>query len=717
MRSAPLALAAILATGIPAIAVSAPRGPASPLTDPAAIEKLAADAYAWAVAPEFVYRFSKYNALHTAPINMLGGKGSLAAAWNNLATNAGDASVLYLNSMMDLSGRPVAGTPNGGTKELVLTVPPSKNAYYVVNLLDSFINSTGSVGTRTTPSTARQTYLITGPTSKYANKRTVRINGATFRVMPNDTNLAWMLIRIRADSLVPSNSSASTAVAYRKTVKRFALNTLKQYQENANRPIYPATTSYPPSAAQQRRAQKWKNAPTSAVAFFAQAGRSLVASPMPARNVGLGGTPMRLLPSWVVPQANARSVFLNPSYGQKRTLRLYAPLGLTAAGYRIPRNWGQAQMDALQAGYQKGIATVVALQSAIGAGPSSNFWTFLNNDIGTYPNNLLGYLFRATVVQAGGSANVPLDAVYAQINNTDGTPATQLTGDNTYSVTFSPEWAAGQPLPANGTIPPTVNDALGNPRGFWSMHVYQTDPSQSAAPYITQASALNLAYSSSNQRVRAVNASTDTITVGRASWGGAPQASTPIFFGEGAAGYGLQPNATYYVATTPTVAGTGAKVTYTFKVASTWKQTISPSVPSGQAGGGVPEQGPDGTPGPIADVVQGSGALQWGPVQPVSQLGSQQITSGRLAKNPDGSVTIWFGPSLPAGAAATNWIPTPSTAYLTKVYGQALPTPQLRPLIRIYYPTPGSNSAASILPPPNGATTSTWVPPLVTRVP
>ena len=122
-------------------------GQDSPVTEPAQIEKLASNAYVWGLAPEFVYRFVKYNNLATAPINTFGGGGG-AAAWNNDATNAGDASVLYLNSMMDLSGRqPPARRPQpcaasmrrascarsaqssatGGTKELVLTVPPSRD--------------------------------------------------------------------------------------------------------------------------------------------------------------------------------------------------------------------------------------------------------------------------------------------------------------------------------------------------------------------------------------------------------------------------------------------------------------------------------------------------------------------------------------------------------------------------------------------------------------
>jgi hypothetical protein len=143
--------------------------------------------------------------LVTAPRNTFGG--GLVAAWNNAATNAGDASVLYLNAMLDLSGQ----QGRGGTKELVLTVPPSQTNYYVASLLDDFINTVGSIGTRTTPSTRAQTYLLAGPTSRYAHERIARIHGFTYRVMTFDTNQDWMLIRVRADTLVPARDPASAA--------------------------------------------------------------------------------------------------------------------------------------------------------------------------------------------------------------------------------------------------------------------------------------------------------------------------------------------------------------------------------------------------------------------------------------------------------------------------------------------------------------------------
>lgn len=121
-----------------------------------------------------------------------------------------------------------------------------------------------------------------------------------------------------------------------------------------------------------------------------------------------------------------------------------------------------------------------------------------------------------------------------------------------------------------------------------------------------------------------------------------------------------------------------------------------------------------GTAGPPVNLSNPGGPvnLQWGPIQPVSQLGSQQLTSGKLAKNPDGSVTIWIAPILPHGAPATNWIPTPSTAYYEPLYGVPVST-QIQPITRIYYPAPGSDTQASILPPPNESMGATYVyPPL-----
>ncbi len=689
--AATLVLAAVVglsSTG--ALAPSSAVGSVSPLTGPAKIQELAEGAYVWGLAPEFVYRFSNYNELVTAPRNTLGG-GNAPAAWNNQGTNAGDASVLYMNAFLDLSGQ----KSRGGAKELVLTVPPSANNYYIVNLLDSFINTLGSIGTRTTPSLRAQTYLLAGPNSPYAHRRFVRIHGFTYRVMSFDTNHDWMLIRIRADSLVPADDPASVASVRKRVVERFALSTLATFEARRHRPKYFKPGTYTPTRAQIRRAQKWHTAPTHAVAFFKQMGAALRLNPLPDARTGLNGIPLRTLPSWVVPQPGATKRYRNPSYPQEHTLARFKPLGITAHGFRIPPNWGPTQLKALQNGFRKAQQEINDLVTSSSVTRATNYWTYKNSELGNYPNTPSGYLNRAFATVAGGGANIPQDAVYAQSNNLDGTSATQLDGNHTYKLTFTPP-VAKVPPPAVGTLPPTVNDSQGNPRGFWSITVYQPDTSQSAAPFISQASVLNTAYSTANIAVTAVHAFSNTITVKPSPWGPLV-ASTPILFGQTAAQYGLTPGVPYYVATTPKrkIDPKTKSTTYSFKVSTKWLQQLSAD--------NVPIQG-TGNPGrPFVNLTNPGGTvnLQWGPIQPVSQLGSQQLTSGKLAKNADGSVTIWIAPTLPARTPATNWIPTPSTAYYAPLYpGITVPT-TIRPMIRVYYPTPGSDTQPSILPPPS----------------
>ncbi len=709
---ATLVLAAVVASvSTGALARSTAARPVSPLTNPAKIQKLAKDAYIWGVAPEFIYRFSKYNELVTAPVNTLGGA-TVAAAWNNQGTNAGNASVLYLNAMLDLSGK-----GRGGTKELVLTVPPSQRNYYVVVMLDAFINDVGSIGTRTTPSRRAQTYLLVGPTSRYAHKRIARIHGFTYRVMTFDTNRDWMLARIRANSLAPAADPDSVASIVKNVVGRFALNTLAEFEARGHRPKYFKPGQYTPTQEQIKRAAKWHTAPTNAVAFFKQVGAALRLNPLPTARTGLNFIPLRTLPSWVIPQAGARKLYRNPSYGQRGTLALFRPLGLTANGFTVPRNWGQTQINALQAGMNAAKANIANIANSTQVTQATNYWAYINSGIGTYPNTPQGYLRRAVFVVFGG-ATIPQDNVYAGLNNLNGTSATTLDGNNTYKLTFTPPVTNPASLPVVGTLPPTANDSQGNPRGLWSITVYQPDPTQSAAPFIPQTSVLNTAYSTASIPVTAVDPSTDTITVKPSAWGPLV-ASSPILFGSTAARYGLTPGVPYYVATTPTrkIDPKTKSTTYSFKVSTKWQQTLS--------AGKVPIQY-SGMRGPVVTLTNPGGPvnLQWGPIQPVSQLGSQQLTSGKLAKNPDGSVTIWIAPTLPAGAPASNWIPTPSTAYYEALYpacepqaGGESPCPTvIQAVMRMYYPAPASNTQASILPPPNGSMPATYVFPAVQKV-
>lgn len=673
-------------------------GPISPLTNPTAIEALAAEAFVWGSSVEYMQRFSTYNNFVTAPLNTMG-YGGTAAAWNNQAVNAGDPAVLYNTAFLDFSKTPA----------LVLTAPPSNEEYYVVSYMDAYANAIGSIGTRTTSSAVATSYLFVGPNSPYAKDKTVTINGFQYQVMASDTNLNWMLIRIGADTLADSGPH-STASVYANSVQKFFLNTLTDFENNGNQPVQPTSYLFTPTQQDTIAAEPYASTPADAVAFFGQVGTSLMNNPVPANTGGLSGTSLQDLPAYVIPQVGATDVYVSPSYGQQGILDSFAPLGLTANGFHVPSNWTQTQLEALQAGFvdgQKNVQEVANTPSSTLA--EKNYWSFLNTIVGTYPSNEAGYLLRSVIVYEGGVANIALDAVYPSTTQiAAATGSVPLDGNNTYSITFTPPPSPpSSTFPVVGIYPPEVTDNTGNPKGFWSVTLYQPDSSEAGAPFLSQAGVLNTYYSPANNAVLSVNAETNMLTVS-APPSGKIKASTPIVFGSDADAYGLQPNTVYYVASTPQTDNPTNPTSYSFQISKQWMQAVSSN--------GVPIQN-TGSPGAIVPLLQapaGAAALTYGLVNSVSQLGSEQLADGLLQKNVDGSLTLWFAPSLPAGVAASNWIPTPSTSFFESIYpsGSTMNT-NLQIDLRMYYPTPG-NEPPSILP-YSTSVNYTYIPPALVQ--
>jgi hypothetical protein len=678
--------------------------------DPGTITALAADAYVWGLGPEFIERFSIYNTIISQPFNALV-YNAVPAAWNNAATNAGDASVLYVIGFVNFDQ----------SHELVLTVPPSSNQYYAVAYYDAYGNTIGSIGTRTTPSDTMTSYLLVGPTSPFAHNKTARIQGYEYPVMSSDTKINWFVIRILANTLIDASDPTSVPNIARNVQNKFALNSLHEFQANGHQPVYPASFITPPPTQEEIcEAAQYQNLPACAVDFFTQLGNAVATNPLPKVNTGLSGTALSDLGAWMVPQYGATTTYFVPSYGQEAKFDSFAPLGLKDNGFRIPHNWGQAQLDALQAGYELGQNILSDFIQSVASDECTNYWGILNDKVGTYPNTELGYLFRSLIVVEGGVANIPLDAVYpTMVSNQLG----EFDGDNTYKLTFipptplpsaSPCASPDASWPVSGIYPPMVSDPTsGNPLGFWSIHVYATDPTESAAPFIAQTSVMNTSYSTANLSVISVDAAADSMTVSAPDWG-TIVSSTPILFGENAADYGLTPNTVYYVVCSDTGGCPNNDGTYTFQISTQWIQQLSNAMPP------VPIQGHSGNPGPIVDLLSppGSGPLNYGMVKPVTQLGSAQLAANQLATNPDGSLTLWFGPTLPPDEPASNWIPTPNTAYYNTLYGQQVST-KFQLTLRMYYPTPG-NQPPSILPCPTQQCGSelqeSYIPPTVELV-
>ena len=662
------------------------------ITDPTTIKNLAAAAYVWSLPAEYTYRFSKYNELVTAPANTLK-YFSDPALWNNAATNAGNPSALYIYGTFDLT-----------LQDLVFTIPATDKTFSLFAFYDNFTNTIANPGTRTTPSSVATTYLLVGPNSEYADKKNVRLKGFNYKVIASDTYRAQLLARIGVNALAPASNPDSVSQVRENVMEMVTLNTLEQFQQNHNQSVFPATYEAPtPTPEQLTQAQQWQNDPSDAIKFFTQAGESLKENPLPTRDTGLSGTLLKKLPTYIIPQPNANNIYFAASSGQQSTLALFKPIGLTQKGFTIPSNWGDVQLQAFQQGFELGEQKIASLMS-VPATAATNYWSYSNNGAGIYPNTNQGYDTRAIYTRSGGIANLPIDATYAQLRSNDGD--TPLNGNNTYSITFKNPVANDTNLPAVGILPPLATDNNGNALGNWSLSIYQPDTSQAAAPFISQASVLNTAYSSATTPVISVNASTDTMTVAAPDDGSVLTASTPILFGTNASQYGLEPGIPYYIANNPTTDGTNLSI----QVTKQWIQNLSSA--------GVPIQF-SGKPGSIVDLTTGVDSLSYGSIKPVSQLGSAQITSQQLATNADGSYTLWLSPTLPNGVAPTNWIPTPSTEYLQSIYGTGQPlSTKIAPSLRIYMPTPG-DQPPSILPCPASAnpacplSASYMIPPLV----
>lgn len=655
-------------------------GPPSALTNPVEIRKLAENAYVWGLPLEFTYRFNRYNELVSAPTNELAYVPNVAM-WNNASTNAGSASTLYLNGGLDLSGN----------NALVYTIPKMDGIFTISQIIDAFTNVVSDPGTRTIDTSIQHSFLVVGPDSEYAKETRATINGYDFEVISVDTNHAEVLGRVLAQTLLPPESKGSVNDALNTYAHNITLNTLSEFQANGNRPVPPTAYLYPPSDDEAKEAVKWQDTPADAIEFFEQMGESVKINKLPNRSTGFSGLPIRDLPKYMVAQAHALTKYYPPSSGQARKLSQFAPIGLTSSGFKIPSNWKEKQISAFYRGFNDGVTKVADL---IKNPPNAktNYWKYLNDNFGLYANNRSGYQYRAIGVVAGGFPNIPIDGFYAKQDlYKDGSP---LDGNKTYSITFMPS-SLTPGLPANSILPPLSKDGSGNALGYWSLSIYQRGLGVAACPCISQASQLNKHYTNNVGNVTA-NPATNTIQAEAPYPGAYIDVSTGILFGDNAADYGLQANKTYYVASKPVHSTINGKDNYLFTISDKWIQDLSQGDPS-TMDVGTPIQN-TGVKGDLIDIKAGSKPLKFSIIQPVVQLGSEEIKSNQLAQNADGSYTIWIAPRLPKGAAPSNWIPTPSTEYLQSIYGTSkVLNTTIQPIMRIYAAQPG-NQPPSILP-------------------
>ncbi len=150
----------------------------------------------------------------------------------------------------------------------------------------------------------------------------------------------------------------------------------------------------------------------------------------------------------------AMMIYNRPIAGQDDAmLPKLANVGLFQDHYYDCTAIGRDTMDTLQ----KGVAAARAFLNIAPTPPqTATKWT-MSLGVGTYGDS---YLLRAEVAKDALGANNPIDAVYGYTTN-DGTNAL-LDGANNYKIHFAP------PGVSQG-IPPV------NPKGFWSVTIYNAD--------------------------------------------------------------------------------------------------------------------------------------------------------------------------------------------------------------------------------------------------
>ena len=383
---------------------------------------------------------------------------------------------------------------------------------------------------------------------------------------------------------------------------------------------------------------------------------------MPTANTGLTGIPIETLPPWVAPQAGARNTFRNPVVRAEEAAAALQADRPDRSRLQGAARLGQATAPRPPAGLREpGTTRSPSKLSTAGAKKKTNFWNYLNarrRDVSQHPPGV--HLPRGH--RAGRRLGQPagLTRSTPRPTTSTGNPRPSSMGDNTYKLTFTPPETAHQGRPVDRRLPADrTTTAAGNPRGFWSIHVYQTDSLEAAAPFLTQPSVAEhgvLDGEPGRDRRRrgdghAHGAAAATGRLGAA----ARQHADPLRADRGAVRPHSRTRRTTSSRTRPRPT-TGRRTRSRCRRSGS-RTSARTSRSERRRGRGADPGRERQRPATLVDLANPGGAvnLQWGPIQPVSQLGSQQLTSNSLVRNPDRSVTFWIGPTLPPGAPASNW--------------------------------------------------------------
>ena len=667
------------------------------------------EATVWSYPLNETHRFYNLDTVAQAPANELF-KPAFAASWlNKNSAPAPNASLLYMTAWLDLSQ--LSDSDHG---EQVLHLPANPDDhYYVLAVLDSYINTVGSFGTRDPIDGDAKTprlILLAGPDSPYYDQAgsTVDItddtgNQTSMHVLQVDTSRGWITARINTNTL-----DAETMEATRSFIngsedgarKGFQLTSLSDFKTSGTVPYASPITESSSGDDVDAASRRWGDIPKSAFRFFEQVDQALTLNPVPSELDAQTSTTPASYQIWVDNQnvnqdpGDSSSSYQPPSAldadKQAALNRRFAAIGLNlSTGFSKP-SWSARDEVIFEASYQAALELLRAATTELvkGEKDTNNGWNITNDNIGVYPNDWKSWLVRAGTAVDGGAANIPNDAVYPTTEidqNGD-----SLTSTYTYRITipsFRPE--SDNPVESNGPA-----------QGFWAYTIYQPNPGNAYQPFLIENAISNTTYSPLS--------STATLTDdGRlktakpGNWNSGTAEGTALITDSEVDVEGLDPDTTYYV-----------KSAEDMDDGSNLLLTLSSDYEPEFSRRGIPIGG-DGSAGDPTSITGSTGStIGFGWINPVAQLGSNQqqgisTSETTLQVERDGSIRLHLSSFAPQ-SDPENWLPTP----LAVGSGSSHPeeASKFQVMARYYWPT---TDGQSIL---NASTPELYLPPRVERL-
>ena len=628
----------------------------------------------WGYPLQETYRLRMLDTSLQAPKNELF-KPSYAANWlNKHSSPAPDSSVLYVTGWLDLSEEQVLHTPSN-----------PDDHYYVWAILDSTINTVGSIGPRTQSESERiegAYYLLCGPSSPYYASpnwtTTIRTTTGhqTAQIIKVDTPYAWVTARFAANTLSEADLARTRLFingSSEESGSGFQLGSLQAFKDSGtvayNTPIQESKTD-------QRIEDRYGRVPSLARVFFEQLGLSLLDNPIPTERTNEVDSP---IPSDAVWLGNQNQVQQNPLGTDNNYIpdRDYQPtsalsnsqltelnerfshIGLNlSSGFELPDNWSEKERLLFQSSYQFAQSLLNKATTEIASGKeTTNYWHISNLNIGVYPNTWENWLVRAGVAIDGGAANIPNDGVYPTSQKDQQGHALRSTYNYTITLPkLSKSTGASVYAPADG---------------FWSYTIYQPDPGNAYQPFLIENAISNLSYSRTNATAT-LTADGWLRTSKPGDWNSGTALGTALHSSTVEIA-GLTESTTYYISdykSDPVDADTLLiKLSETYTPDYNWLGLDGTK--------GVPIGG-QGSPGPSLNLSGSEGSeLQFAWIQPVSQLGSAQSDS--LEVNSKGEIVLQLRAHQPS-RGISNWLPTPSQGYVADAYN-------FQVMARYYEPT------------------------------